>query len=135
MLLTAVLLKVESFAEMQPLKGIYHNTMYKITGYTIEQINCDDNKAYEDLKSAKKDYLVEIKGNMLKASVVHEEGDRYIYKVRNGRPFDKVVVDPNEVYMIERYYRIKYCRIKYTKIWWPQLIPSQHHLSQKSHET
>ena len=76
MSLTAVLLKVESFAETQPLKGICHNKMYTITGYTIEQINCDDNEAYEDLKSAKKDYLVEIKGNMLKASVVHEEGDK-----------------------------------------------------------
>ena len=57
MLLTAVLLKAESFAEMQPLKVICHNKMYTITGYTIEQINCDDNGAYEDPKSAKKDYL------------------------------------------------------------------------------
>ena len=65
MLLTPVLLKAESFAEMQPLKRICHNKMYAITGYTIKQINCDDNGAYEDHKSAKKDYLVEIKGNML----------------------------------------------------------------------
>ena len=28
--------------------------MYTITGYTIEQVNCDDNGAYEDLNSAKK---------------------------------------------------------------------------------
>ena len=53
MLLTAVLLKAESFAEMQPLKGICHNKMYTITGYTIEQINCDDKGAHEDPKSAK----------------------------------------------------------------------------------
>ena len=105
MLLTAVLLKVKSCAEMQPLKWICHNKMYTVTGYTIEQINCDDNGAYKDPKSAKKDYLVEIKGNTLKASVLHQEGDKYIKKVRNCRSYERVVVDPNEVNMIERYYR------------------------------
>ena len=85
MLLTVVLLKAESFAEMQPLKGFCHNKIYTITGYTIEQINCDVNGAYEDPKSAKKDHLVEINRNMLKESVVHKEGDKYIHKVRNGR--------------------------------------------------
>ena len=92
---------------MQPLKGICHNKMYTITGYAIEQINCDDNGAYEDPKSAKKDHLVEIKGNMLKGSVVHKEGDKYIHKARNGWSYDRVFVDPNEVYMTERYYRKK----------------------------
>ena len=105
MLLNAVLLKAESFAEMQPFKGIYHNKMYTIIGYTIEQINCDDNRGYEDPKSAKKYYLVEIKGNMLKASVVYKGGDKYIHKVRTGRSYDRVVFDPNKVCMIERYYR------------------------------
>ena len=90
---------------MQPLKGICHNKMYTITGYTIEQINCDDNGAYEDPKSAENDYLVEVKGNMLKASVVHKEGDKFIHKVRNSQSYDRVVVDPKEVYMIKRYYR------------------------------
>ena len=33
---------------MEPLKGICHNKIYTITGYTIEQINCDDNGAYEE---------------------------------------------------------------------------------------
>ena len=99
MLITAVLLKAESFAEMQPLKGICHNEMYTITGDTIEQFNCDNNGAYEDPKSAKRDYLVEIKGNRLKASVVHKEGDKYIHKVKNGRSYGRVVVDPNEVYI------------------------------------
>ena len=42
---------------------------------------------------------------MLKACVVHKEGDKYIHKVRNGRWSDRVVVDPNKVYMIKRYYR------------------------------
>ena len=79
MLLTAVLLKAESFAEMQPLKGICHNKMYTISDYTMEQINCDYNGAYEDPKCAKKDYLVEIKENTLKASVAHKEGDKYIH--------------------------------------------------------
>ena len=85
MLLTAVLLKAESFPEMQPLKGICHSKMYTITGYTIEQINCNDKGAYEDPKSAEKAYLVEIKGNMLKTSAVHKVGDKYIHKVRNDQ--------------------------------------------------
>ena len=71
----------------------------------MDQINCDYNGAYEDPKCAKKDYLVEIKENILKASVAHKEGDKYIHKVRNGWSYDRVVFDPNEVYMIERYYR------------------------------
>ena len=40
---------------------------------------------------------------MLKASFVHKEGYKYIHKVRNGRSYDRVVVDPNKVYMVERY--------------------------------
>ena len=54
MILTVVLLIAESFAEIQPLKGICHYKMYTITGYTIEQVNWDDNGAYKDLNSAKK---------------------------------------------------------------------------------
>ena len=104
MLLTVVLLKAESFAEMQLLKGICHNKTYAITGYSIEQTNCDDNGAYEDLKSEKKDYLVEIKRNMLKASVVHKEKGKYVHKVRKSRSYNRVVVDLNEAYMIERCY-------------------------------
>ena len=42
---------------------------------------------------------------MLKASALHKEGDKYINKARNGRSYDRVVFDPNEVYMIEKYYR------------------------------
>ena len=39
---------------MQLLKKICHNKMYTITGYTKEQVNYNDNGAYEDPKSAKK---------------------------------------------------------------------------------
>ena len=42
---------------------------------------------------------------MLKASALHKEGDKYINKARNVRSYDRVVFDPNEVYMIEKYYR------------------------------
>ena len=42
---------------------------------------------------------------MLKASVVHKEGDKYIKEDRNGRSYDRVVADPTEVYLIERHYR------------------------------
>ena len=106
MLLTAVLLKPQYFSEVEPLKGICHNKMYTITGYTIEQINCDDNGAYEDFKSAKTEYAIEIKGDeIIKANVVHKEGEKYIQNVRAGRSYERTVADPTKVYAIERYYR------------------------------
>ena len=48
MLLTIALLRGKDFVEMEPLKGICHNKMYTVVGYTINQINCDDNGAYGD---------------------------------------------------------------------------------------
>ena len=66
---------------MQPLKGIFHNKLYTITGYTLEQINCDDNGANEYPTSVKKDYLVEIKGNMFKSSVAHKERNKYTHQM------------------------------------------------------
>ena len=44
---------------MEPLKGICHNKMHTVVGYTINQINCDDNGAYGDTRSVKKDYYVQ----------------------------------------------------------------------------
>jgi len=88
LLLTAVLLKPQYFSEMEPSKGVCHNKMYTINGYKIEQINCDDNGAYEDPKSANKEYSVEIKGEEIKVNVVHKEGEKYIQNVTSGRTYE-----------------------------------------------
>ena len=49
------MLREKDFVEMEPLKGISHNKMYSVVGYTINQINCSDNGAYWDTRSVKKD--------------------------------------------------------------------------------
>ena len=59
MLLTVVLLRGKYFVEMEPLKEISHNKMYTVVGHTINQINSDDNGAYGDTRSVKKDYYVQ----------------------------------------------------------------------------
>ena len=59
MLLTVVLLRGRDFIEIEPFKGICHNNIYTVVGYTINQINYDDNGAYGDTKSVKKDYYVQ----------------------------------------------------------------------------
>ena len=42
MLKTLVLLRGKDVVKMALLKGICHNKMYTVLGYTINQINCDD---------------------------------------------------------------------------------------------
>ena len=42
---------------MKPLKGICQNKIYTVVGYTINQINCDNNGAYRDTISVKKDTM------------------------------------------------------------------------------
>ena len=59
MLLTVVLLRGKDFVEMEPLKETFHNKMYTAVGYTINQINCDDNGAYRNTRSVRKDYYFE----------------------------------------------------------------------------
>ena len=59
MLLTVVLLRGRDFIEIEPFKRICHNNIYTVVGYTINQINYDDNGAYGDTKSVKKDYYVQ----------------------------------------------------------------------------
>lgn len=104
-LLTAILLKPKHFAEMEPLKGICHNKMYTLKGFSINEINCDDNGAYEEARSVKKEYVVEQNDGKLTANVVRKEGGVYMLNARSGRTYEKTVVDPKKVYVIERYYR------------------------------
>ena len=105
MLLTFVLLRRKDFVEMEPLKGIFRNKMYTVVGYTINQINCDDNGAYGDTRSVKKHYYVQEENGKLIVNTLYKEGNQYLQHVRNGRSYDKLLVEPSKVYTIERYYR------------------------------
>ena len=105
MLLTIVLLRGKDFVEMEPLKGNCHNKMYTVVGYTINQINCDDNGAYGDTRSVKKHYYFQEENGKLIVNTLYKEGNQYLHHVRNGRSYDKLLVEPSKVYTIERYYR------------------------------
>ena len=105
MLLTVVLLRGKDFVEMEPLKETFHNKMYTVVGYTINQINCDDNGAYGDTRSVKKHYCVQEENGKLIVNTLYKEGNQYLQHVRNGRSYDKLLVEPSKVYTIERYYR------------------------------
>ena len=93
MLLTVVLLRGKDFVEMEPLKETFHNKMYTVVGYTINQINCDDNGAYGDTRSVKKDYYVQEEDAKLIVNTVYKEGNQYEQHVRNGRSYDKLLVE------------------------------------------
>ena len=71
---------------MKPLKGICHNKMYTVVGYTINQINCDDNGAYGGTRSVKEDYYVQEEDSKLIVNTVYKEGNQYVQHVRNGDP-------------------------------------------------
>ena len=72
MLLTVVLLRGKDFVKMEPLKGICQNKMYTVVGYTINQINCDDNGAFGDTRSVKKDYYFQEEDSKLIVNTVYK---------------------------------------------------------------
>ena len=84
MLLTVVLLRGKDFVGMKPLARICDNKMYTVVGYTINQINCDDNSAYGDTGSVKKDYHVLEEEGKLIVNTVYKEGNQYVQHVKNG---------------------------------------------------
>ena len=54
----------------------------------------------------KKDYYVqEEDGKLIVNTAVYREGNQYVHNARNGRSYDKLLVEPSKVYTIERYYR------------------------------
>ena len=92
MLLTVVLLRGKDFVEMEPLKGICHNTRYTVVGYTMNQINCDDNGAYEDTRSVKKEYYFQEEGAKLVVNTVYKESNQYLNFLLN-HPKRKLLKD------------------------------------------
>ena len=88
---------------MELLKGISHNKMYTVVGYTINQINCDDNGTQRDTRSVNKDYCVQEEDGKLIFYTEYKEGNHYVQHVRNGQSWDKLV-EPSKVYIIKRYF-------------------------------
>ena len=86
MLLTVVLLRGKDFVEMEPLKETFHNKMYTVVGYTINQINCDDNGAYGGTRSVKEDYYVQEEDGKLIVNTVYKEGNQYVRMLEMGDP-------------------------------------------------
>ena len=84
MLLTVVLLRGKDFIEMEPSKRICHNKLHTVVGYTNNQINYDNNDAYGDSRSVKKDYYVHEEDGKMSFNTVYKEGNQYIQHVRNG---------------------------------------------------
>ena len=93
MLLTVVLLRGKDFVKIEPLKETYHYKMYTVVGYNINQIYFDDNGAYGETRSVKKDHYVQEEDGKLIANTVYKEGNQYVQHVRNGRSYDKLVVE------------------------------------------
>ena len=84
MLLSVVLLRGKDFVKMAPLKEICHNKMYTVHEYTINQINCDDNGAYRDTGSVKKDYYIQEEDGKRIVNIVYKEDNQYVKHGRNG---------------------------------------------------
>ena len=97
MLLTIVLLREKDFVEREPLKGICPSNMHIILGNTINQINCNDNGAYGDTRSVNTDYYIQEKDGKLIIDTAYKEGNQYVQHVRNGRSYDKLLVEPSKV--------------------------------------
>ena len=85
------MLRGKDFVEIEPLKGICHNRMCTVVGYTINQINYDDNGAYWDIRSVKKDCYVQQEDGKLIANTVYKEGNQYVQHVKNGQSYDKLL--------------------------------------------
>ena len=103
MLLTVVLLRGKDFVKMTPLKGICHNKMYTVHEYNINQTKCDDNGAYGDKGSVKKDYYIQEEDGKWIVNTVYKKDNQYVQHVRNGRSYDKLLVEPSKLCTIERY--------------------------------
>ena len=79
------MLRGKDVVKMALLKGICHNKMCTVLGYTINQINYDDNSAYGDTGSVTKDYYIQEKDSKLIANTAYKDGNQHVQNVRNGR--------------------------------------------------
>ena len=80
--------------------------MYTIKNAKTENITCDGNGAYLKTRTNKWYYCLLAKDGRIITKIVHSSDDENIYfNQRNGRDYEAIRVDINDVYLIERYYR------------------------------
>lgn len=104
-ILKILLVNPEKYEEVTPLKSVRRNKVYTIKNCRLENITCDDNGAYVNNNSNKKLYYVNIcEGGDVDIKIVHKVDDHYVYKERSGRFYDTVIVDPKDIYELQRYY-------------------------------
>ena len=52
----------------------------------------------------KKDCYAQEEDGKLIVNTVYKKDNQYVQYVRNGRSYDKLLIDPSKVYTIERYH-------------------------------
>ena len=87
------------------LKNQQENYMYTIKNAKIKNITCDDNGAYLKTRTNKRYYCLLVKDGRVITKIVHNSDNENFYlNQRNGRDYETIRVDINDVYLIERYY-------------------------------
>ena len=73
----------------------------------FNKVTADDNRAYFNSRSNRKQYVIESdRGRVTTIKTIHVTPDgKFYYNSRNGKLYDTVYVNKNNVYTLERYYR------------------------------
>ena len=103
-----LLCRAHEYEEQMPLKGVRTNRLYTIKKSLFNDATTDDNGAYYNSSSTKKKFYVKIdcENRTVESRIVHTDTvGKYYYKEREGRDYNHVRVDANNVYQLERYYR------------------------------
>ena len=96
------------FEEDAPLKNQPKNSMYTTKNVKIENITCDGNGAYLKARTNKRYYCLLVKNGCVITEIVHSSDNENFYlNQRNGRDYEAIQVDINDVYLIEHYYSQK----------------------------
>ena len=91
-----------------PFKNQWENSMYTIKNAKIDSITCDGNSAYLKTRTNKRYYCLLVKGGHVITKILHSFNDEnFNLNQRNGRDYEAIRVDINDVYLIEHYYRQK----------------------------
>lgn len=94
------------YKENGPLKSVRENKMFTLETFDQDEIMCDDNGAYKNLKVVKTYYRVQfITTTKIKTQLAHTDGKDFFVKERRSRKYVNVSVPTDEVYLLERTYR------------------------------
>ena len=90
-----------------PQKGVRSDMFYTIITDLFSETTADDNGAYVNSRSNKKQYFIEKnKGKVTNIKIVHQAPDGRLYNnVRNGKNYSLVYVNKENSFTLERYCR------------------------------